>query len=402
VPEYVCRLGTAAGDVVERVMTSDSEQALRQELAQQDLLVLAVRRRFGMLASLPGRRRRVPATEFLVFNQELMALIRAGLPILSSLDLLIERRKHQGFKHALITIRDQIKSGSSLSEAFEAQGDLFPRLYAASLASGERSGEIATVLQRYIDYTRTVAAIRRRVIGAAIYPVILLTVMIIVIGVIVGFVFPKFAGFFDTMKADLPIMTVLLLKASNWFSTNMVWVLLGIPLAGGALFSWARTPAGRTWLDGARLRLPLIGEVFQKYALTRFTRTLGTLTAGGIPVVTALQIAARTVGNTVFTTRLEEAARKVREGQALWQALEETGMATDMAIEMVRVGESTGALTEMLENISSFHEAEIDQRVQTLVTLMEPILLLCMAVVIGILLLTIYMPLLSSFSNSAM
>lgn len=401
-PEFVCRLGTAAGDIVERVMSSDSEQALRQELAQQDLLVLAVRRRLGMLPSLPGRRRRVPATEFLVFNQELMALIRAGLPILSSLDLLIERRKHQGFKRALITIRDQIKSGSSLSEAFEAQGELFPRLYAASLASGERSGEIATVLQRYIDYTRTVAAIRRRVIGAAIYPVILLTVMIVVIAVIVGFVFPKFEGFFDTMKADLPLMTVLLLRGSNWFSANLVWILAALPLLGAALWSWARTPAGRTWLDGARLRLPLIGEVYQKYALTRFTRTLGTLTAGGIPVVTALQIAARTVGNSVFTVRLEEAARKVREGQALWQALEETGLATDMAIEMVRVGESTGALTEMLENVSTFHEGEIDQRVQTLVTLLEPILLLCMAVVIGTLLLTIYMPLLSSFSNSAM
>ena len=138
-PEFVCRLGTTAGDIVERVMTSDSEEALRQELAQQDLLVLAVRRRLGLLPSIPGRRRRVPATEFLVFNQELMALIRAGLPILSSLDLLIERRKHPGFKRALTTIRDQIKSGTALSEAFEAQGDLFPRLYAASLASGDKS-----------------------------------------------------------------------------------------------------------------------------------------------------------------------------------------------------------------------------------------------------------------------
>jgi type IV pilus assembly protein PilC len=398
-PEFICRLGTTTGQIVQRVCSGETEQAVREELEQQDLLILSMRRKLGL--ALPfSARRRIPATEFLLFNQELMALIRAGLPILASLDMLIERRKNPVFRRALVEIRDQVKGGASLSEAFEMQGDLFPRLYATSLASGERSGEIASVLRRYIDYTRSIASIRKRVIAASIYPIVLVLVMIAVISIIMVFVFPKFAGFFSDMKAELPLPTRILLGGSLWVRGHLLPVLILLIGAVTAAVLWVRTEGGRRGLDRYKIRVPLVGVILHRYALTRFTRTLGTLVAGGIPLVSALQTAGRTVDNTLFSERLDEAGRKVREGRSLWQSLDETGLMSDLSIEMIKVGESTGALTEMLDNISLFYENEIETRVQTLLSLLEPVLLLSMAVVIGGLLLAIYMPLLSSFSSA--
>ncbi|MFQ5767661.1 MAG: type II secretion system F family protein [Acidobacteriota bacterium] len=399
-PEFVCKLGTATGDVVERTYSGDSEKTLRETLAEQDFLVLSIRRKLGLSLPFLGQHRRIPTTDFLVFNQELAALIKAGLPILSILDMLIERRKHPTFKQALIEIRDQVRSGVSLSEAFAAQGDLFPSLYAPSLASGERSGEIATVLQRYIEYSESIAAIRKKLISASVYPAILVSVMIIVIYIMMGHVFPQFTDFFSTMQADLPLSTVILLGVSNWVSRNNLFILVGGVVLVGGFVAFRRTETGRELLDRFKLQVPIMGPIFKKYSTTRFSRTLGTLLSGGIPLVMALQIASRTVDNRVFAESLKTVGRKVREGGALWEALEETGFLTDMAVEMVRVGESTGGLTAMLQNVSEFYESEIESRIQTLLSLLEPVMLVFMAVVVGGLLLAIYMPLLSSFSSA--
>ena len=398
-PEFICTVGTATGEVTQRVCSGESEDAVRAFLAEQDVLVLSLRRKMGLALPFMGGRRRISASEFLVFNQELKALLKAGLPILGSLDMLIDRQKNPVFRQALVEIRDEVSGGASLSESFEKKGGLFPPLFATSLASGERSGEIVHVLDRYIAYSENVAAVRQKIIAAAIYPLVLLVAMLIVIVVMISYVLPMFGGLFETMHVEVPVPTQILLGMSNWISEHFLMVIVLLGAASATFAWWKRTPAGARSLDRLRFALPLIGEVFHKYAVTRFTRTLGTLLSGGIPMVTALQISSRTVGNIVFAERLDEASRKVKEGGALWESLEATELVPEMAVGMIRVGESSGALTEMLDQVSEFLDSQIDQRIQTLLALMEPILLLGMAVVVGGLILAIYLPLMSGFSN---
>jgi type IV pilus assembly protein PilC len=398
-PEFICTVGTASGEVTQRVLTGESEEAVRAVLAEQDLLVLSLRRKLGLALPFMGGRRRVSAADFLVFNQELKALLKAGLPILGSLDMLIERQKNPVFRQALVDTRDEVRSGASLSEAFGNRGSLFPPLFATSLASGERSGEIVHVLDRYISYTENVAAVRQKIVTAAIYPLVLLVAMLIVVVVMIVYVLPMFGGLFETMNVDVPLPTQILLGMSDWITGHFFIMVLSLGSLAAAFAWWKRTPAGARALDRMRFALPLVGEVFHKYAVTRFTRTLGTLLSGGIPMVAALQISSRTVGNIILSEKLDEAGRKVKEGGALWESLEATGLMPEMAVGMIRVGESSGALTDMLDQVSEFLDSQIDKRIQMLLALMEPVLLLGMAVVVGGLILAIYMPLMSGFSN---
>ena len=398
-PEFVARLGTPDGSILERSFTSESEKSLRAELAGQ-YLVLGVRKKQTVAALVPGMgtRRGIKMKEFLLFNQELASLLKAGLPIVASLDILTERRKNPVFKQALLDVRDQVRGGMSLSEAFAAQGDLFPRIFCSTLASGERSGEIAAVLTRYIAYQKTVLSTRRKVVGALIYPAFLLLVSVGVIGILIAFVVPKFVDFYADMGADLPLITRVLIGLSTMMTTYSPLVL--VALIGGLIGwrAWARTASGRLAIDRMKLRIPVVGGLLQGFAASRFVRTLGTLLAGGIPVVAALGIAARAVGNTLFERELLDVERKVREGGGLWQGLEDTRLFSDIAIEMTKVGESTGALSEMLVNVSDFYDEEIDNRLATLMALMEPVMLIGMGIVVAMMLLAMYLPLLRSYS----
>jgi len=398
-PEFVARLGTADGSILERSFNSESEKSLRAELAGQ-YLVLGVRKKQTVASLVPGLGgpRGIKMKEFLMFNQELASLLKAGLPIVASLDILTERRKNPVFKQALLDVRDQVRGGMSLSEAFSSQGELFPRIYCSTLASGERSGEIAAVLTRFIAYQKTLLSTRRKVIGALIYPAFLLLVSVGVIAILVAFVVPKFADFYKDMGADLPLITRVLMGLSTLMTRYSPVVL--VVVIGGLIAwrAWARTDSGRLNIDRMRMRIPVIGGLLQGYAASRFVRTLGTLVAGGIPVVAALGIAARAVGNVVFERALIDVERKVREGGGLWQALEETHLFSDIAIEMTKVGESTGALSEMLVNVSDFYDEEIDNRLATLMALMEPVMLIGMGIIVAMMLLAMYLPLLRSYS----
>ncbi|MGH9869883.1 MAG: type II secretion system F family protein [Candidatus Polarisedimenticolia bacterium] len=402
--EFTCKLGTSSGQVIEKTFTAATEEDARRELEGQDYLIFSLRRKAAAAALLDFknfRRKRIAAKEFLVFNQELASLITAGLPILSSLEILMERRKNPAFKAALVDIRDQVKSGASLSDAFASHGDLFPRIYASSLASGERSGEVAAVLKRYIVYSRTMLALRKKVVSALIYPAILCTMAMGLIVLLVTFILPKFEEFFSGMKADMPIITVVLLAVSKFVRGHMI--LFGLSLAAviALVVMWRRSEKGAMSWDRYKLRLPLLGSITTKYAISRFCRTLGTLVQGGIPLVTALEISSRAVGNRIFESEMIKVAGKVREGQPLWQSLEATGLTTDMSISMIKVGESTGALEEMLTNVSSFYDEEIDTDLTTIVNLMEPALLIFMGLVVATMILAIYLPLIKASSAAA-
>src|SRR5881296_3330268 len=325
-PEFIAKVGTTDGNVMERTFTADSEDALRSDLQGKEYLVFDVRRKSGWLDALPGfgSGRVVRMKEFLLFNQELAALIRAGLPIIASLEILIERRKNQAFKKALMDVRDKVRGGASMSEAFQAQGEMFPGIYSATLASGERSGEIANVLLRYITYQKTMMGLKRKVTSALIYPAILFVLMIGLIAILITWVVPKFTDFYKDFGADLPLLTRMLIGLSTTVTHNGLYLLAALVLVAVAFRAWLKTPAGRLARDRFMVRMPIIGSVFHRFAVSRFMRTLGTLIAGGIPAVTALGMSARAVGNLEFENRLLDVERKVREGSSLWEALEAT------------------------------------------------------------------------------
>jgi type IV pilus assembly protein PilC len=401
--QFVCRMALPTGEIVERTMVADSESALRRELEDKDMLLLETRRAnplFSAIGETMSVRPRIAAREFLFFNQEFSALLRAGLPILASLDILIDRRKNQVFKKALVDIRERVKGGEALSEAFAAQGELFPKLYAASLASGERSGELPNVLKRYISYTRSIMTIQKKVVGALIYPAILVCVSVIIVVIMIFEVIPTFASLFKDLGTTLPWTTQLLVDTSVFLKS--MWQPLVAVLVGGvvAFLVWKRSPAGKIGYDRLKMKIPLVGGVIKDYAQNRFTRTLSTLLSGGIPLVTSLELSARAVGNFVLEHELMGVTVRVREGQPLWESLERTGYISEMAIEMVKVGESTGALVEMLDNASEFSEEEIDYRLTKMVTMIEPLMLVFMAVIVTGMILAIYMPLFQAVGAS--
>ncbi len=404
-PEYAVRVGTSGGQVMEQTITAADDAALRRECERRELYLISASRKSDLARILRDAspfRPRVSAREFLFFNQELAALLKAGLPILSSLEILIERKKNPTFRKALSDIRDRIKAGESLSDSFRAQGALFPSIYAAALASGERSGEIPSVLRRYISETKKLMAVRRKVMSALIYPAVLISLMVVLVFILIYFVVPAFTDFFTQLGGpgmQLPLPTRILIGLAD-FVTSYGLVLLFGGLAASIGYSlWKRTPAGRLVVDRLKLKVPILGSVWGAYAVNQFSRTLGTLVAGGIPLVTSLEITSGALGNALYSREVERVAARVREGQPLWESLEKTGLFSGMSAEMIKVGESTGSLEEMLGSVAEFLDEEIDTALTRIVTLIEPIILIFMAVVVGGTLLAIYYPLLQAYGG---
>jgi type IV pilus assembly protein PilC len=402
-PEFICRVATPSGEVFDKVYAGSDESSLRRELENQELMILDVKRRNPVIQQLLRTLKiqgSIAPRDFLFFNQELRALIRAGLPIVPSLDILLERRKNKTFRNALIDIRDRVKGGEALSDGFAAQGDLFPPLYSASLASGERSGELAAVIDRFVAYLHKIIGIRRKVISALIYPVILVTLAVGLIAVMIFFIIPKFNEFLEDFGAELPLITKIVINTSMFAVEQAKFIVGGLVVGFVTLSWWSRTESGHYAFDRFKLRMPLVGKVIREYCQNRFTRTLGTLQAGGIPLVTSLELAARAVGNLVYEKALLGVAEKVREGEALWESLDKTGLLSDITVQMIKVGESTGALDEMLENSSDFTDEEIDANLDRMMSMVEPLMLVFMAFVVATMLLSIYYPLIQAYSQT--
>lgn len=404
--QFVCRVGTPDGRVLEEIFRASDESALRTDLGKRGLHVFDVRRR-GVptriarpAAAFRFRRRRVPPQEFMVFNQELAALLKAGLPLLQALELVLERMSHPHFRSLLTDIRDRVKSGEDLSEAFSAHGDMFPRLYPATLKAGERSGELEQVIRRFIRYMKLVMDAQRRVVSALIYPAVLVCLSIAMIIIMAIYVVPKFMGFFTELDAELPLITKIVLAVSRFANQN--WPVLLLVVIAGVFFlrAWGRTGPGRLALDRLKLRSPFLGPVLHRFALAEFCRSLGTLLSGGIPLVPAFEIAAVSVGNTYVRSRLEPNIQMVREGKPFHEALERSEVFTDMSIDMIKVGEATGSLDDMLANVSDFLDEQIETRMQRLLSLVEPMMLVFMGIIIAILLISIYLPLFGLLGQS--
>jgi type IV pilus assembly protein PilC len=329
---------------------------------------------------------------FLLFNQELLALVRAGLPIVQSFDIMLERQKNQRFREILSEIREKITSGVALSDAFAAYGNLFPPIYSTSLRAGERSGDLEGVLKRFLKYQKMISSLRRKVVGALIYPAILVLLSSAMIFVMLTFVIPKFAEFFEGFGAELPWFTRLMINFATLMRQNLIVTLLSLIVGIFLLNRWVKTSGRLVW-DRLKLKVPFAGGVLHRFAIMQFTQSLGTLLAGGTPMVPSIEIASQSITNQLVATKIAGIVQNVREGETLWRSLDNTGVVSDLAIEMIKVGESTGALTEMLANVSEFYDEEIEARLSRMVTAIEPIILVFMGMVIAVLLYAFYLPL---------
>lgn len=399
--EFVCKYGTPDGRVLTATQKGADALSVKRDLERQGCYVFEVRARTGLSlrSLLPSRRRRMSMENFLAFNTELAALLRAGLPLLQSLDLMLERMEDPNMRSVLSEIRDQVRSGAELSDAFASFGDLFPPLYSSSLKAGERSGELEQVIRRFVRYLRLLLNARKRVVSALVYPSVLITLSIIMVGIMTIYVVPTFSQFYADLDAELPQITQITLAISFWLRGN-IWYLL-IALVGGvfAFQHWISQPDGRETFDRLRLRLPILGEVFRLFGIAEFCRSLATLLAGGIPLVAAAETAVKSVGNRYLSRRIVPAIDEVRQGMAFHAALEKTTVFTHLAIDMIKVGEATGSLDEMLNSVSDYFDEIIETKVQRLLTLIEPILLVVMGFIIGVILISIYLPMFSAFGQ---
>ena len=392
-PEFIARVGTPDGDIVERHIQASSLRAAQEEMQRLGLHVFEVRRGALRLRDiLPRLGKSVSTEQFLHFNQELIALVRAGLPIVQSFDILLERQKNARFREVLTEVREKITSGVALSDAFASFGSMFPPIYSTSLRAGERSGDMEGVLRRFLRYQKMIVALRKKVIGALIYPAILVLLSSGMIFVMLTFVIPKFAEFFAGFGAELPWFTRLMIQVAGGVRKNVVLTTVALALAGVLLNRWIKS-SGRLFWDRLKLGIPMVGGVLHRFAIMQFTQSLGTLLAGGTPMVPAIEIASQSVTNQLVASRIDGIVRNVREGEPLWRSLESTGVMSDLAVEMIKVGESTGALTEMLVNVSEFYDEEIEARLSRLVAAIEPLILVFMGGVIALLLYAFYLPL---------
>ena len=394
--EFLCKLGRSSGEIIEGVYAAEDEAHLRREFDEKGFFVLSLRRRAKLRFPSGFRlwRRRFGQRDFIVFNQELATLLKAGLPVVESLDILRERTENRAFKSVLDDVCQRVRAGEALSQAFEVQTPKFSGVYVASLMAGEKSGSLEGVIRRYIAHARILNAVRRKAVSALIYPLILFGLSLLVVGIIVLRVVPEFAEFYGGLGAELPLITRGIMVVSEGLRGHFLLILVTLLTAVVTLGLWIRRPGRGAMFERILLSLPGIGAIMRKFATSQLARTLATLLGGGVPLVSALDIAGRSIGNRYFTGQLEVIAGEVREGLSLSEAMARRNIFPAVAIKMVEVGESTGSLQEMLSGVADFFDEEIETVLGRVMTLLEPVLLVVMGLVIASILIALYMPLL--------
>jgi type IV pilus assembly protein PilC len=400
--EFVCKVGDATGRVFQRVETAQSEDEARQRLSDRGLYVFQVRSHWGLLANLGRARseRVIRPADFLIFNQQFCTLIKAGLPILKALDLLAERAAAPRLRPILRDVRQRVRDGALLSEGLVGQGS-FPPVYVTAITAGERSGNLTGVIEQYISYLRVSTGFRRQLLTALIYPSILVCAVIIVMSYLVTFAMPRFAALYKDLDVPLPKITQIVLAISlplrNYFFVFAAIVIVG----GSAIFLWTRTDHGGLVIDRLKPRFPVVGDIWLKAQIAQFVRTLATLLAGGTPLVSALQTSSSAIGSKLISTSVAQAADRVKEGESLHASLAATKLIPDLALEMIEVGEASGALAAMLTSVAEFYEEEVNTRLQRTLIWISPAILVVMAAVIGLILVSLYLPMFSLQIGSA-
>ncbi len=401
--EFLVKVADERGHLVHQVEHGFSESEVRDRFVQQGFLVYWVKPR-GLFAGGQlqlGRRRRVRQSQFVIFNQQFLTLIKAGLPILNSLDLLIKRQRDAQLKTLLENVRARVKGGELLSDAFAAQG-VFPKIYTTTLLAGEKSGNMEEVLSRYITFQRLALTFKKKLAVSLVYPTLLVVVVLCMIVFLVTYVVPQFAKLFENLNAQLPAITVMMLAMGTNAQKFAPFLGIGVAVLVLFLWRWKNTDRGAERIDGVILRLPLLGQVWLKYQVANFSRMLSTLLAGGLPLVPSLETAGASMSSRRILNGIAEAAVRVREGQPLAKSLEQLNMFPDLSVEMIEVGESTGALPAMLNSVAEFYEEDVQTALGAAMALIEPIILIIMAVFVGGVLISLYMPIFTLGSGSAL
>jgi type IV pilus assembly protein PilC len=396
VAEFVLKYADPRGEMHQQVAEAASEKDLRERYSQQGFLIYSVKPRralAGMVAA-GGRKRKINLEKFLIFNQQFVTLIRAGLPILKALDLLSERLTDEKLAPHIKLVREEVRNGSLLSDAFARQG-VFPPMYVTSVLAGEKSGSLGEVLDRYITYQKLALAVRKKLVLSLVYPCLLLVLVICLMVFLVTFVVPKFAELYQSMSAQLPAATQILIAVGTTARNYILFGFLALVLAAVAFRFWAKTEKGEVRVDRWRMRLPLVGEIWIKYQVAQFARVLGTLLVGGIPLLQALETASSSLGTRLLKNTLGEAGQMVKEGQSLSSSLAKTGIFPGLSIDMIEVGESTGALPQMLSSVAEFYEDDVNTRMSASLSLIEPAIMIFMGGFVTFVLVALYLPIFS-------
>jgi type IV pilus assembly protein PilC len=394
--EFVCRVADAEGRVFSHVEAAGTLEEARQKLADRGLYVYSVESRGSRIGNLVRRSsdRQIGGSEFLILNQQFNTLIKAGLPILRALDLLADRASSPKLRPVISQVRDRVREGKSLSEAVTEAG-AFSKVYSTAILAGEKSGNLSGVLDYYIAYQRVSTGVRKKILATLVYPVLLISVAIIIVTYLVTAVIPKFAVLYRDLNVDLPAPTRLLIALTVDYRFAFLGAIALLAVAAILVFLWSRTEEGGTAFDRFKFRLPVIGDTLLKFQVAQFSRTLATLLTGGTPLVAGLQTATDAITSKLLRLTVSEATQRVREGESLHAALGSRHVMPEMALEMIEVGESSGALSPMLTSVAEFYEEEVNLRLSALVSIIEPVLLVFMGLLVAFILISLYLPIFS-------
>jgi type IV pilus assembly protein PilC len=392
-PEFLVKAADERGRLLQQVENGYSEAEVRDRFVQQGFLVYWVKPK-GIYSGGKiqfGSNRKVKPSTFLIFNQQFLTLIKAGLPILNSLDLLIKRQKDERFRTLLENVRDRVKSGELLSDSFAAQAT-FPKIYTTTLLAGEKSGNMEEVLSRYIAFQRMALTFKKKLAVSLVYPALLISVVSLMLVFLITYVVPQFAKLYESLNAKLPTITLIMLAVGNNAQQYAPYVLVGVVIVIALLLRWKNTDSGADSLDRVILRMPLLGDIWLKYQVANFSRMLSTLLQGGMPLVPSLETAGASMSSRRILNGIKDAAVRVKEGRSLARSLEDQKMFPDLSVEMIEVGESTGALAAMLNSVAEFYEEDVQTALGAAMALIEPVILIVMAVFVGGVLISLYLP----------
>jgi len=393
--EFLVKVADETGRMKERVEQGYSTEEIRDRFTQQGLLVYSVKPR-GVLSGgkivLPGRKK-IKSDQFIIFNSQFLTLIRAGQPIVNALASLARQQRNPFFKALLEDVRDRAKGGELISDAFAAQG-VVPTLYTTTLMAGEKSGNLEEVLTRYIAFQRLALTFKKKLQSSLVYPALLIVLIVGMLSFMFTYVIPKFGELYAQISAgkELPALTLFMLSVGDVAKKYAIIVLPAIAIAIVFFLRWKSTERGGMAVDNVRLRTPVIGAIWLKYQVALFSRTLGTLLSGGIPLVPAMETSAGSIQSRALADAVKGASQRVREGRSLSASLAETKKFPELAVEMIEVGEATGALPAMLTSVSEFYEEDVETALTAAMALIEPLLLIVMGVVVVFVLLALYMP----------
>jgi type IV pilus assembly protein PilC len=394
--EFVIRMADERGKVQEKTEAGFSATEIRDRYQQSGYLVYWVKPR-GLFSGGEFRmpqRRSVTLEQFVIFNQQFLTLVRAGLPIVQALELLAKRQRNQYFRMLLEDVRDRTKGGELISDAFEKQG-AFPKIYSTTLMAGEKSGNLDEVLSRYVAFQRLALSFRKKLISSLVYPVILVVGVIALVTMLVTFVIPKFSELFSDLGQKLPPMTEFTITTALTAKKYLPLIVIVLVASFLLLRRWSKTQQGAEILDKIKLNMPIVGSIWQRYQIAVFSRMMSTLLSGGLPLVTALETAGQSMSSRLIVRGIAEASKSVREGRSLAHSLEQTEVFPDLAVEMVEVGEATGALPTMLSSIAEFYEEDVQSALSAAMSLIEPAILVIMGLVVGFILISLYLPIFS-------